>query len=98
VLLAVYDVVTAAASPGQRIVRPSLAARHFYLIEQQIGMAPSASACADTAGSCRGWADGPSAGFPRIYEAGAGTDLHMDGAVDRTTPPSSLPPTRLSSR
>jgi len=40
VLLAAYDVVTAAATPGQRIV-PAEAwlLDNFYLIEQQIGLA-----------------------------------------------------------
>ncbi|MBS1185341.1 MAG: cyclic beta 1-2 glucan synthetase, partial [Proteobacteria bacterium] len=82
VLLAVYDVVTAAASPGQRIV-PAEAwlLDNFYLIEQQIGMARRHLP--------RGYsrqlprlADGPSAGFPRIYELALELISHMDGRVD----------------
>jgi hypothetical protein len=76
VLLAAYDVVTAAAAtPGQRIA-PAEAwlLDNFYLIEQQIGLARRHLP--------RGYsrqlprlADGLSAGFPRIYRPGAGVDL-----------------------
>lgn len=68
VLLAAYDVVTAAATPGQRIV-PAEAwlLDNFYLIEQQIGLARKHLP--------RGYnrqlprlAEGLSAGFPRIYD------------------------------
>ncbi|OZA51139.1 MAG: cyclic beta 1-2 glucan synthetase [Hydrogenophilales bacterium 17-61-76] len=81
VLLAAYDVVTAAA-PGQRIV-PAEAwlLDNFYLIEQQIGMARRHLP--------RGYsrqlprlADGPSAGFPRIYDLALELISHMDGRVD----------------
>ena len=82
VLLAAYDVVTAAATPGQRIV-PAEAwlLDNFYLIEQQIGMARRHLP--------RGYsrqlprlADGPSAGFPRIYDLALELISHMDGRVD----------------
>ena len=75
VLLAAYDVVTAAATPGQRIV-PAEAwlLDNFYLIEQQISLARRHLP--------RGYsrqlprlADGLSAGFPRIYDSGLGVDL-----------------------
>ena len=82
VLLAAYDVVTAAATPGQRIA-PAEAwlLDNFYLIEQQIGLARRHLP--------RGYsrqlprlADGPSAGFPRIYDLALELISHMDGRVD----------------
>ncbi|MGK2952613.1 MAG: cyclic beta 1-2 glucan synthetase, partial [Thiobacillus sp.] len=82
VLLAAYDVVTTAATPGQRIV-PAEAwlLDNFYLIEQQIGLARRHLP--------RGYsrqlprlADGPSAGFPRIYDLALELISHMDGRVD----------------
>ncbi len=82
VLLAAYDVVTAAATPGQRIV-PAEAwlLDNFYLIEQQLGLARRHLP--------RGYsrqlprlADGPSAGFPRIYDLALELISHMDGRVD----------------
>ncbi len=82
VLLAAYDVVTAAATPGQRVV-PAEAwlLDNFYLIEQQIGLARRHLP--------RGYsrqlprlADGLSAGFPRIYDLGLELISHMDGRVD----------------
>lgn len=82
VLLAAYDVVTAAATTGQRIV-PTEAwlLDNFYLIEQQIGLARRHLP--------RGYsrqlprlADGPSAGFPRIYDLALELISHMDGRVD----------------
>jgi len=82
VLLAAYDVVTAAATPGQRIV-PAEAwlLDNFYLIEQQIGLARRHLP--------RGYsrqlprlADGSSAGFPRIYDLALELISHMDGRVD----------------
>ena len=82
VLLAAYDIVTAAATQGQRIV-PAEAwlLDNFYLIEQQIGLARRLLP--------RGYsrqlprlADGPSAGFPRIYDLALELISHMDGRVD----------------
>ncbi len=82
VLLAAYDVVTAAVTPGQRIV-PAEAwlLDNFYLIEQQIGLARRHLP--------RGYsrqlprlASGPSAGFPRIYDLALELISHMDGRVD----------------
>ncbi|OIQ88179.1 N,N'-diacetylchitobiose phosphorylase [mine drainage metagenome] len=82
VLLAAYDVVTAAAPPGQRIV-PAEAwlLDNFYLIEQQIGLARRHLP--------RGYsrqlprlAGGLSAGFPRIYDLALELISHMDGRVD----------------
>jgi len=81
VLMAAYDVVTAAI-PGHRIV-PAEAwlLDNFYLIEQQIGLARRHLP--------RGYsrqlprlADGPSAGFPRIYDIALQLISHMDGRVD----------------
>lgn len=82
VLLAAYDVVTAASAPGQRIV-PTEAwlLDNFYLIEQQIGQARRHLP--------RGYsrqlprlAAGHSAGFPRIYDLALELISHMDGRVD----------------
>jgi cellobiose phosphorylase len=82
VLLAAYDVVTAAATPGQRIV-PAEAwlLDNFYLIEQQVTLARRHLP--------RGYsrqlprlADGLSAGFPRIYDLALELISHMDGRVD----------------
>jgi len=82
VLLAAYDVVTAAVTPGQRIV-PAEAwlLDNFYLIEQQISLARRHLP--------RGYsrqlprlADGLSAGFPRIYDLALELISHMDGRVD----------------
>ncbi|MFC1685009.1 cyclic beta 1-2 glucan synthetase, partial [Pseudomonadota bacterium] len=82
VLLAAYDVVTAAATPGQRIV-PAEAwlLDNFYLIEQQISLARRHLP--------RGYsrqlprlADGLSAGFPRAYDLALELISHMDGRVD----------------
>ncbi|BCB27221.1 cyclic beta 1-2 glucan synthetase [Sulfurimicrobium lacus] len=82
VLLAAYDVVTAAATPGQRIVAAEAwLLDNFYLIEQQITLAHRHLP--------RGYsrqlprlADGLSAGFPRIYDLALELISHMDGRVD----------------
>ena len=82
VLLAAYDVVTAAATPGQRVVpAESWLLDNFYLIEQQIGLARRHLP--------RGYsrqlprlADGATAGFPRIYDLALELISHMDGRVD----------------
>nr|WP_211253961.1 glucoamylase family protein [Pelobacter seleniigenes] len=81
VLLAAYQVVTA-ATPGQRIVpAETWLLDNFYLIEQQIGMARR--------NLPRGYSrqlprlvDGPSAGFPRIYDLALQLISHMDGRLD----------------
>jgi cellobiose phosphorylase len=82
VLLAAYDVVAAATTPGQRIV-PAEAwlLDNFYLIEQQISLARRHLP--------RGYsrqlprlAEGLSAGFPRIYDLALALISHMDGLVD----------------
>lgn len=82
VLRAAYDVVTATAIPGQRSV-PAEAwlLDNYYLIEQQIGLARRHLP--------RGYsrqlprlADGPMAGFPRIYDLALELISHMDGRVD----------------
>ena len=80
--MAAYDIVTAATTPGQRLV-PAEAwlLDNFYLIEQQIGQARRHLP--------RGYsrqlprlADGLSAGFPRIYDLALELISHMDGRVD----------------
>ena len=82
VLLAAYDVVTAAATPGLRLV-PAEAwlLDNFYLIEQQIVLARRHLP--------RGYSrqlprlsNGLSAGFPRIYDLALELISHMDGRVD----------------
>lgn len=81
-LLAAYDVVTAAQTPVQRIV-PTEAwlLDNFYLIEQQISLARRHLP--------RGYsrelprlAEGHSAGFPRVYDLALELISHMDGRVD----------------
>ncbi len=82
VLMAAYDIVTAAATPGQRLVpAETWLLDNFYLIEQQIGLARRHLP--------RGYsrqlprlADGSSAGFPRIYNLALELISHMDGRVD----------------
>jgi cellobiose phosphorylase len=82
VLLAAYNVVTAAATPGQRLIpAESWLLDNFYLIEQQINLARRHLP--------RGYsrqlprlADGLSAGFPRIYDLAIELISHMDGRVD----------------
>ncbi len=82
ILQAAYDVVTSAASPGVRLVpAESWLLDNFYLIEQQIVLARRHLP--------RGYsrqlprlADGPSAGFPRIYDLALQLISHMDGRVD----------------
>ncbi|PXW84734.1 cellobiose phosphorylase [Nitrosomonas sp. Nm84] len=83
ILLAAYEVVTVATAPGQRII-PAEAwlLDNFYLIEQQINQARRHLP--------RGYsrqlprlADGPSAGFPRIYDLALQLISHMDGRVDK---------------
>ncbi|MEJ2180487.1 MAG: cyclic beta 1-2 glucan synthetase, partial [Gammaproteobacteria bacterium] len=82
VLQAAYDVVTVAAMPGQRIVpAETWLLDNFYLIEQQIGLARRHLP--------RGYSrqlprliDGPSTGFPRIYDLALELISHMDGRVD----------------
>ncbi|MBW6508860.1 MAG: glycosyl transferase [Desulfuromonadales bacterium] len=82
VLLAAYQVVTA-ATPDQRI-SPAEAwlLDNFYLIEQQIGMARRHLP--------RGYSrqlpcllDDPCAGFPRIYDIALQLISHMDGRIDQ---------------
>jgi cyclic beta-1,2-glucan synthetase len=82
-LVTAYDAVTAAATPGQRIM-PAEAwlLDNFYLIEQQIALARRHLP--------RGYsrqlprlADGSSGGFPRIYDVALELISHQDGRVDR---------------
>lgn len=82
VLMEAYDVVTAAATTGQRII-PTEAwlLDNFYLIEQQISLARRHLP--------RGYsrqlprlAEGSLAGFPRIYDLALELISHMDGRVD----------------
>ncbi|MEO6117977.1 MAG: cyclic beta 1-2 glucan synthetase, partial [Methylotenera sp.] len=82
ILQAAYDVVTTATLPGQRLLpAESWLLDNFYLIEQQIVLARRHLP--------RGYsrqlprlADGPSAGFPRIYDLALQLISHMDGRVD----------------
>lgn len=82
VLMGAYDVVPVVATQGQRIVpAESWLLDNFYLIEQQITQARRHLP--------RGYsrqlprlADGPSAGFPRIYDLALELISHMDGRID----------------
>ncbi|UCH54326.1 MAG: DUF3131 domain-containing protein, partial [Pseudomonadota bacterium] len=82
VVLAAYDLVSNAATQGQRVA-PAEAwlLDNYYLIEQQITLARRHLP--------RGYsrqlprlADGPSAGYPRIYDLALELISHMDGRVD----------------
>ena len=85
VLLAAYDVVVATTTPGQRMV-PAEAwlLDNFYLIEQQINLARRHLPPGYSRQLPR-LADGPSAGFPRIYDLALELISHMDGRVDSDT-------------
>ena len=82
VLRTAYDIVTAAITPSQRMVpAETWLLDNYYLIEQQISLARRHLP--------RGYsrqlpqlADGPSAGFPRIYDLALELISHMDGRVD----------------
>jgi cyclic beta-1,2-glucan glucanotransferase len=83
ILLEAYGVVTAAAAAGQRIM-PAEAwlLDNYYLIEQQIALARRHLP--------RGYSrqlprlsNGPSEGFPRIYELALDLIAHQDGRVER---------------
>ena len=82
ILLAAYDVVTAAA-PGQRII-PAEAwlLDNFYLIEQQIGQVRRHLPHGYSRQLPR-LANGPSTGFPRIYDLALQLISHMDGRIDK---------------
>ena len=82
ILQAAYDVVTVAASPGERLVpAESWLLDNFYLIEQQIVLARRHLPHGYSRQLPR-LADGPSAGFPRIYDLALQLISHMDGRVD----------------
>ena len=82
VLLAAYDVVTAAATSGQRIA-PAEAwlLDNFYLIEQQVGLARR-HLPGDYSRQLPRLAEGMAAGFPRIYDLALELISHMDGRID----------------
>ncbi|MFA5627392.1 MAG: glucoamylase family protein [Thiohalomonadaceae bacterium] len=84
VLRAAYDVVTTAVAQGQRIM-PAEAwlLDNFYLIEQQISLARRHLPRAYSRQLPR-LADGPSAGFPRIYNLALELISHMDGRVENS--------------
>jgi cyclic beta-1,2-glucan synthetase len=83
VLVTAYDVVTAAATPGRRILPAEIwLLDNFYLIEEQIALARRHLP--------RGYSrqlprlvGGPLAGFPRIYDIALELISHQDGRVDR---------------
>lgn len=82
VLMEAYDVATAAAVPGQRVVPAEVwLLDNFYLIEQQIELARRHLPPGYSRQLPR-LADGVSAGFPRIYDVALELISHMDGRVD----------------
>lgn len=82
VLLAAYDVVTAAAMPGQRVVSAEVwLLDNFYLIEQQIALARRHLPLGYSRQLPR-LSNGLSAGFPRVYDIALALISHMDGRVD----------------
>ncbi|WP_332836247.1 GH36-type glycosyl hydrolase domain-containing protein [Sulfuriferula nivalis] len=82
VLLLAYNVVTAAATQGQRLMpAETWLLDNFYLIEQQITLARQHLP--------RGYSrqlprlgDGSSFGFPRVYDLALELISHMDGRID----------------
>ncbi|HEY0841878.1 MAG TPA: glucoamylase family protein [Methylotenera sp.] len=82
VLLTAYDIVTAAAIPGQRVVSAEVwLLDNFYLIEQQIDLARRHLPLGYSRQLPR-LVDGSSAGFPRIYDLALALISHMDGRID----------------
>lgn len=82
VLLAAYDLVTAAAAPGNRLTSAEAwLLDNFYLIEQQISLARRHLPQGYSRQLPR-LASGPRAGFPRIYDLALNLISHMDGRVD----------------
>lgn len=82
VLLAAYDIVTAAAIPGQRVVSAEVwLLDNFYLIEQQIDLARRHLPLGYSRQLPR-LSVGLSAGFPRIYDLALALISHMDGRID----------------
>jgi cellobiose phosphorylase len=82
-LFTAYDVVTAATMAGERVM-PAEAwlLDNFYLIEQQIAVARRDLPRPYSRRLPR-LADGPLAGFPRIYDVALELISHQDGRVDR---------------
>ena len=82
ILLLAYNVVTAAATQGQRLMpAETWLLDNFYLIEQQITLARQHLP--------RGYSrqlprlgDGSSFGFPRVYDLALELISHMDGRID----------------
>ena len=82
VLLAAYDVVVATTTPGQRIVAAEAwLLDNFYLIEQQINLARQHLPPGYSRQLPR-LENGPSVGFPRIYDLALELISHMDGRID----------------
>ena len=82
VLMAAYQVITASTSPGQQIVAAEAwLLDNFYLIEQQIALARRHLPRRYSRQLPR-LADGPAAGFPRIYDLALELISHMDGRID----------------
>jgi cellobiose phosphorylase len=82
VLIAAHEVVTAAATSGQRIApAEDWLLDNFYLIEQQINLARR-HLPRDYSRELPRLLNGPSAGFPRIYDLALELISHMDGRVD----------------
>ena len=79
VLLAVYDLVATTITPGQRIV-PAEAwlLDNFYLIEQQISQAKR-NLPREFSRQLPRLIEGPSVGFPRVYDLALQLISHMDG-------------------
>lgn len=82
VLLEAYDLVTTVDTEGQRIAAAEAwLLDNFYLIEQQINLARRHLPHGYSRQLPR-LADGPSAGFPRVYDLALELISHMDGRVD----------------
>jgi cellobiose phosphorylase len=85
ILRAAHDVVSQAAAGGRRV---ALAAEwlldNFYLIEQQIVLARR-HLPPDYSRELPQLSEGPSSGFPRVYDMALELISHLDGRVDAET-------------
>lgn len=83
VLLATYDLVTEAATRGERIlIGEAWLLDNFFLIEQQITQVRRHLPRRFSYQLPR-LANGPSAGFPRVYDLALQLISHMDARIDR---------------
>ena len=94
VLLEVRDLVSEAAKASRRITPAGeWLLDNFYLIEEQVRAARRLLPKGYAKGLPR-LKDGPSRGFPRVYDIALEAISHGDGRVDPEVSAASLPPIR----